>query len=58
MLETVATESPMVRYLLLGFTLLLLTACSELQVIGNAAVRELMAEGTSTEQLSHRSQKN
>lgn len=48
----------MVRYMLLVLTLILLTACSELRVIGNAAVRELMAEGISTEQLSHRSQKN
>lgn len=40
----------MLRYLLAISALFLLTACSELRVVGNAAVRELMAEGINVEQ--------
>jgi hypothetical protein len=40
----------MLRYLLAIAALFLFTACSELRVVGNAAMRELMAEGTSVEQ--------
>ena len=40
----------MLRYLLVISALFLLTACSELRVVGNAAMRELMAEGINVEQ--------
>lgn len=43
-------EESMLRYLLVMSALILLTACSELRVVGNAAVRELMAEGINVEQ--------
>jgi hypothetical protein len=39
----------MLRYLLVISTLLLCTACSELRIIGSAAVRELVAEGKNVE---------
>jgi hypothetical protein len=41
----------MLRYLLLISALFLFTACSELRVVGNAAMRELTAEGRSVEQV-------
>lgn len=40
----------MLRYLLVMSALILLNACSELRVVGNAAVRELMADGINVEQ--------
>lgn len=40
----------MLRYLLAVSVLISLTACSELRVVGNAAMRELMAEGINVEQ--------
>jgi len=40
----------MLRYLLVISSLFLFTACSELKVVGNAAMRELMAEGINVEQ--------
>lgn len=39
----------MLRYLLIISVLFLFTACSELKVVGNAAMRELMAEGINVE---------
>jgi hypothetical protein len=39
----------MLRYLLVISTLFLLTACSELKVIGGAAVKELKADGINVE---------
>ena len=39
----------MLRYLLVISALFLVTACSELRVVGNAAVRELKAEGINVE---------
>lgn len=48
----------MLHYLLWGIFMVLLTACSEMRVIGNAAVRELTAEGRNTEQLAYQSQRN
>lgn len=44
----------MLRYLIVISTLLILTACSELKVIGNAAMRELRADGINVEQTSFR----
>jgi len=41
----------MLRYLLVISALFLFTACSEMRVVGNAAMRELMAEGKNVEQL-------
>lgn len=41
----------MLRYLLAVTALFLLTACSELRVVGNAAMRELAAEGISVEKV-------
>ncbi len=43
----------MLRYILIILSILLLTGCSELKVIGNAAVRELRAEGMNVEQISY-----
>ena len=40
----------MLRYLLVISALFLFTACSELRVVSNAATREFMAKGISTEQ--------
>ena len=40
----------MLRYLLVISALFLFTACSELRVVGKAAMRELMAEGINVEQ--------
>jgi hypothetical protein len=48
----------MLRYLLWGIFMLLLTACSEMQVIGKAAMRELRADGMSTERLAYRTARN
>jgi len=44
----------LLRHLLAIATLFLLTACSEMRVIGNAALRELRADGMNAEQLSYR----
>ena len=44
-------RSPMLRYLLIVSALFLFTACSEMRVVGNAAMRELKAEGKSVEQI-------
>lgn len=41
----------MLRYLLIVSALFLFTACSEMRVVGNAAMRELKAEGKSVEQI-------
>jgi hypothetical protein len=49
--EKSAGGSPMLRYLLVISALFLFTACSEMRVVGNAAMRELMAEGKNVEQL-------
>lgn len=43
----------MSRYLLIILSLTLLNGCSELQVIGNAAMRELRSEGMNVEQISY-----
>jgi len=45
----------LVRFLLAMTALYLLTACSEMRVIGNAALREFQADGINAEQLSYRS---
>lgn len=39
----------MLRHLLVITVLFLLTACAELKVVGNAATRELMADGVNVE---------
>jgi len=41
----------MLRYLLVISALFLFTACSELRVVGHAAMRELTAEGVSVEKM-------
>lgn len=43
----------MLRYILLILSIWLLTGCSELKVIGSAAMRELRAEGMNVEQISY-----
>lgn len=43
----------MSRYLLIILSLSMLSGCSELQVIGGAAMRELRAEGMNVEQISY-----
>lgn len=43
----------MTMRILLGATLLLLTSCSELKIIGTAALKELKAEAISTEWLAY-----
>ena len=42
----------MLRYLFVISALFLCTACSELNIIGKAAMRELMAKGINVEQAS------
>jgi len=44
----------MLRYLLIIPAMLTLTACSEMKVIGNAAMRELRSDGINVEQVSFR----
>jgi len=41
----------MLRYLLVISALFLFTACSELRIVGHAAMRELTAEGVSVEKM-------
>jgi hypothetical protein len=48
----------MLRYLLIILTLYLLTGCSELKVFGNAAVRELRADGINVERTTYRLSRN
>lgn len=43
----------MSRYLLIILSISMLSGCSELQVIGGAAMRELRAEGMNVEQISY-----
>ena len=43
----------MLRSILLILSITLLTGCSELKVIGSAAMRELSAEGMNVEQISY-----
>lgn len=43
----------MLRYILIILSISILTGCSELKVIGNAAVRELRADGMNVEQISY-----
>jgi hypothetical protein len=43
----------MLRNILTILSILLLTGCSELKVIGSAAVRELRADGMNVEQISY-----
>lgn len=45
----------LVRFLLAMTALFLFSACSEMRVIGNAALREFQADGINAEQLSYRS---
>jgi len=45
----------LLRHLSAITALFLFTACSEMRVIGNAALRELQAEGMTAEQISYRS---
>lgn|GEM_PF-2828178 len=45
----------LVRYLLVILALFLLTACSEIKVIGDAAMRELKADGINVEWTASRS---
>ncbi len=47
----------MVRFLLCVVVMLLFTACSDMKIIGNAALRELKADGINVEQLACRAQK-
>ena len=46
----------MLRYLVVIAALSTLTACGELKVIGNAAMREIRADGINVEQTSYRYQ--
>ena len=46
----------MLRYLVVIAALSMLTACSELKVIGSAAMREIRADGINVEQTSYRYQ--
>ena len=48
----------MLRYLLCGCVILLFTACSEMKVIGNAALREFKADGINVERVAYQSHKN
>src|SRR5690349_6536112 len=43
----------MLRYILIILSITILAGCSELQVLGNSAVRELKADGMSVEQISY-----
>jgi hypothetical protein len=43
----------MLRYILIIFSITILAGCSELQVIGNSAIRELKADGMNVEQISY-----
>lgn len=43
----------MSRYLLFILSLVLLSGCSEMKIIGNAAMREFKAEGLNVEQISY-----
>ena len=43
----------MSRYLLFILSITLLSGCSEMKIIGNAALRELRAEGMNVEQISY-----
>jgi hypothetical protein len=43
----------MLRYILIILSITVLAGCSELQVIGNSAIRELKADGMSVEQISY-----
>jgi hypothetical protein len=43
----------MLRQILIILSITILAGCSELKVIGNAAIRELKAEGMSVEQISY-----
>jgi hypothetical protein len=43
----------MLRYILIILSITILAGCSELQVIGNSAIRELKAEGMSVERISY-----
>jgi hypothetical protein len=46
------------RFLFVIAMLFILTACSELRIIGGAAVREFKAEGISTERVAYNVSKN
>lgn len=46
-------EDSMLRYLFFGFVMLLFTACSEMRIIGKAAMREFKADAVSREQLAY-----
>jgi hypothetical protein len=48
----------MLRFLFCVSLMLLLTACSDMKLIGNAALRELQADSINVEQLNHRPHKN
>jgi hypothetical protein len=43
----------MLRYILIILSITILSGCSELQVIGNSAIRELKADGMNVEQISY-----
>lgn len=43
----------MSRHILIMLAITILAGCSELQVIGNSAIRELKSEGMSVEQISY-----
>jgi hypothetical protein len=43
----------MLRHILIILSITILAGCSELQVIGNSAIRELKADGMSVEQISY-----
>jgi len=43
----------MLRYILIILSISILTGCSELKVISNAAMRELRADGMNVEQISY-----
>lgn len=43
----------MLRYILIMLSITILSGCSELQVIGSAAMRELRSEGLNVEQISY-----
>jgi len=45
--------SKLLRYLLVISMLFLITACSEMKVIGDAAMRELKADGINVERTSY-----
>jgi putative VirB-like lipoprotein len=41
------------RYILIILSMTILTGCSEMQVIGNSAMRELRSDGMSVERISY-----